>query len=161
MKKIILLMILSFVFGSCQNQNKGNQENQPKKSPIIQPMDHIQSIDYFIGKWQIYDKVMLTKSTSQKQTMALKPCHENSYWEFRKNKTEVLQTKVTAVKDCQSFVSTKLGKASCQNGILNYFVDDVHLSVKVQKIDENRFSVVQQEVISGKSVIIQTFYQRK
>ncbi len=163
MKNVLVILSLLSVF-SCKTQKCKKAAEVKEKADVSmkKPSENLNT-KFFVGKWKktktefVYyksaDKKVVTKNRDQ--------CEDQSYWQFTSTSDGVVQTRKTAVKDCNAFISTRASKIRFENGRLIYFVDDVGYALKVQKLNDNQFMTTQKEIIGTDPVIMKVYYQRK
>ena len=102
------------------------------------------------------------KNENSKQLQTQNDCQKKSYWKFVKENETLKQSQFTAKgENCENFISTDYGVASIKENFLNYFVNDVHYSMKIDIISPNKFSLTTQDLIGGKMVSIEKIYRKK
>lgn len=156
MKKpfLYLLIVISTLTLSCNNQIKTHKKSNETKISMIKETTPINSIDFFLGKWELKEKRIDDKVVKS-------ICTDKSTWEFIKKGNLVLQKKSTIHHDCKTKSSTKLAKANFKspNG-LYYFIDDTGFYVTVTKVDNDSIIITEKEAINGKIVNIRYYYKR-
>lgn len=115
---------------------------------------------YFVGSWYRTETNFIKQNTKQVQPQT--NCEKKSYWKFIEEKGVLKQSKFTAKgKNCDEFASTTFGSVNFTHDDMQYFVDDVLYSVKVNIISDQKFSLMTSDVIDGKKVEIETIYEKK
>ena len=156
MKKTILYFALIFIFYQCNSQKK---ENDMKPKAQIS-MTKITNPIYFVGNW--YNTQTYYLQNGEKKLQAKSNCETKSYWKFREEKGLLKQSKFTAKgKNCTEFASTSFGPVNFTENDMQYFVDDVLYSVRVNVISDQKFSLMTTDVIEGKKLEIEKVYEKK
>lgn len=155
MKNTILVLSLLFFCMQCNSQKPEKNTN-----PILEEQSsRTADDDYFVGNW-MKSKIFVNNAEGRK-LQSQDRCSQKSYWKFAKVNKILKQSKFTAKgKNCETFISTTFGNVVLENNQMNYFVDDVLYSVKIQIISDDEFVLEKKDFISGKMVQVEEIFEK-
>ncbi len=137
-----------------------SQKNEENLKPKLEyPTSKIADQNYFVGSWKNSKTYHIT--AEKKEVQPQKECAQKSYWKFTKEKEILKQSKFTATgKDCERFISTSFGTVTLDQNKMNYFVDDVLYSVKIQVISQDEFTLITRDFVAGKMVEVEEVFEK-
>ena len=155
MKNTILVLSLLFFCMQCNSQKPEKNTN-----PILEDQSsRTADDDYFVGNW-MKSKIFVINGEGRKLQNQDR-CSQKSYWKFAKVNKILKQSKFTAKgKNCEAFISTTFGNVVLENNQMNYFVDDVLYSVKIQIISDDEFVIEKKDFIEGKMVQVEEIFEK-
>lgn len=130
------------------------------KPTLETSMPKITNPQYFVGNWCNTQAYYL--QNGERKLQALRNCEGKSYWKFQEEKGLLKQSKYTAKgENCTEFISTTFGRVNFTDFDMQYFVDDVLYSAKVNIISDQKFLLLTNDIIDGKKVEIEKTYEKK
>lgn len=149
MYKFVLLLFSCNVLSNCSLQTKNLKSVENK---IVKDA-------YFLGKWKENSVIFTVEHKEALQNQS--PCNSKSYWEFKNEKSIVLQSfKTYNGKNCETFTNTKFSSFSVKSDRLQYFISDILYNTKYSITDKNTFKIYNEDFLNGKPVTIVKEYIR-